>query len=361
VRVLSKLRPPAAGAAALVCLGLTPGAVAQAPVIPYDGHNPFNCTVQNTGTGVAYPDPAADPFCVEFDKTQQNVTDLGMLVFLSLEPARTLAAAPKCFYHQRDHWTASVIQGEEPEIYHWDGGYFFDKARGVGGAALTHFRVGGQAYDPRQLPLPPEFKTYFLADGGGGAVAWSGQQVDPSCVAKVDTPEEAARVYASSSPGGSPLDRCLPPRGHIAGPAVGSVRLGMTRTDVLRTLGSPPSELRGYQRYCLLDGSSLKVGYRNAEAGASGAARVRVLMTTSPAYPVRGVATGSSLERLRQRIPSAKPGLRMGGTVIHTSSRSPDRLLAFGVRHSRVVFLALADRRQASGRSALAGYLRRAR
>jgi hypothetical protein len=202
VRVLRKLRPAIAGAVALLLVAGGARASAQSPVVPYDGHSPFNCQIQNTGTGVAYPDPGADPFCVEFDKTQQNVTDLGMLVFLSLEPARTLAATPKCFYYQRDHWTASVVQGEQPEIYHWDGGYFFDKARGIGGAALTHFRVGGQAYDPRQLPFPPEFKTYFLADGGGGAVAWNGQQVDPACVAKVDTPEKAARVYAQGTGAG---------------------------------------------------------------------------------------------------------------------------------------------------------------
>ena len=47
------------------------------PFAPWDGSNPFNCTIQNVGTGTDFPDPGADPFCVEFDKTQQNVTDLG--------------------------------------------------------------------------------------------------------------------------------------------------------------------------------------------------------------------------------------------------------------------------------------------
>ena len=38
------------------------------------GTNPFVCTLQQAGTGTDFPDPDADPFCVEFDKTHQNVT-----------------------------------------------------------------------------------------------------------------------------------------------------------------------------------------------------------------------------------------------------------------------------------------------
>jgi hypothetical protein len=94
------------------------------PFAPWDGRNPFNCTIQDVGTGVDFPDPGADPFCVEFDKTQQNVTDLGILDFLANEPIRVAAAVNKCFYFQTDHWTGSVVQGEEPELWHWDGQYF---------------------------------------------------------------------------------------------------------------------------------------------------------------------------------------------------------------------------------------------
>lgn len=347
------------GAPVALTLALLPSsAAAQAPVVPYDGHNPFNCTIQNTGTGVAYPDPGADPFCVEYDKTQQNVTALGLVEFASLEPARVLAAAGKCFYYQRDHWTASIVQGQQPEIYNWNGGYFFDKARAVGGAALTQFRLGGQAYDPRQLPFPPEFKAYFLADGGGGMVAWNGQQVDPSCVAKVDTPEEAARVYASPAQGGSQQDRCLPARGGIGGASLGPLRLRMTRSQVLHTLGAPVSERYGYQRYCLLEGGSLKVGYRSA-AAASEAARVRLLFTTSTAYGFQGVHRRSTAVTLRRRVPSARPRLRLGRTLVYQTGRGNRRLL-FGVRSGRVAFIALADPSQVRGRASARDYLVRA-
>ena len=45
----------------------------------WDGTNPFNCVEQDVGTGTEFPDPGADPFCVKFDKTNQNVTDFGIV------------------------------------------------------------------------------------------------------------------------------------------------------------------------------------------------------------------------------------------------------------------------------------------
>ena len=55
------------------------------------------------------------------------------------------AAATKCFYFQRDHWTGSIVQGQQPELWHWDGDYFYDRARGVGGVSVRNFRIGGHA------------------------------------------------------------------------------------------------------------------------------------------------------------------------------------------------------------------------
>ena len=165
-----------------------------APIAPYNGDNPFRCKTQNTGFGVDFPDPGADPFCVKYDKTQQNVTDLGVVEFLLLEPARVAAAVPKCFYHQTDHWTGSVVQGAGPELWNWEGRYFFDKARGMGGVYIQDLRVGGVPLDPRTLPgFPPEYQAYF-GPGGGGAYTDT-VAAEPSCAAKVDTPEEAKRVY----------------------------------------------------------------------------------------------------------------------------------------------------------------------
>jgi hypothetical protein len=179
---------------AVVCLLLAAGTATAAPIAPYDGTNPFRCKTQKLGTGVDYPDPAADPLCVEFDKTNQNVTDFGIVDFLLNEPARVATAVDKCFYHQTDHWTGSIVQGGQPTLWHWDGKYFFDKARGMGGVHVENFTVGGLPADPRLLPgFPAEFSPYF-GPGAGGAYVTLGEG-DPNCAAKVDTPAEARKVY----------------------------------------------------------------------------------------------------------------------------------------------------------------------
>src|SRR5258708_33423384 len=116
-------RMRAAGMAALIaCTAAvligSGAAVAGSSPTPWNGVNPFNCKIQDAGTGTKVPDPKADPYCVHFDKTNQNVTQLGLLTFLLKEPARVAAAAPKCFYFQEDHWRGSVIQSDgKTQIY----------------------------------------------------------------------------------------------------------------------------------------------------------------------------------------------------------------------------------------------------
>ena len=109
------------------------------------------------------PHPEADPYCVEFDKRRQNVTELGVVDFLSKEPARVAAASSKCFYFQSDHWRGSVVQADgSTKTYEWDGHYFFDKARAEGGVWVTNFNFNGQTFDPSQLPgMPPEYAQHF--------------------------------------------------------------------------------------------------------------------------------------------------------------------------------------------------------
>ena len=83
-----------------------------APPGQWDGVNPFRCELQQAGTGATVKHPDADPFCIEFDKTHQSVSDGGVVDFLAQEPARVGAAVPKCFYFQSDHWRGSLIQDE---------------------------------------------------------------------------------------------------------------------------------------------------------------------------------------------------------------------------------------------------------
>jgi hypothetical protein len=205
-------------ALALSCASSAQAQEPAGPFAPWDGSTPFNCVIQDVGTGVEFPDPDADPFCVEFDKTQQNVTDLGIVDFLVNEPTRVAAASPKCFYYQTDHWTGSIVQGEQPELWHWDGQYFFDKATGTGGVNLQNFRILGQ---PASLPegsVPPELAPYF-DQGGGGAYTTMGIPADPACAARVDTPEERAQIYAGGQPPAIGAGSSDPAAGAIAGKA----------------------------------------------------------------------------------------------------------------------------------------------
>src|SRR2546423_5825227 len=145
----------------------------------WDGVNPFACTLQQLGTGTDYPQPKADPFCVEFDKTHQNVDKLGVVDFLSKEPARVAAASDKCFYFQSDHWRGTVSESiPQSETYAWDGHYYFNKATGAGGVYVENFRIGGGGGGPRPRPALPEEEQERLAcrggRGGGGRGAGAG-------------------------------------------------------------------------------------------------------------------------------------------------------------------------------------------
>jgi hypothetical protein len=92
------------------------------------------------------------------------------------------------------------VQGVPPELWHWDGQYFFDKALGVGGVNVQNFRVGGQPASPSDYgEVPPEFEPY-MDQSGGGTYLLGSVEADPACAARVDTPEEQAQIYAAGPP-----------------------------------------------------------------------------------------------------------------------------------------------------------------
>ena len=182
-------------AVAAACLAFgTANAGAASAVMGYDGSIPFACELQQLGTGTDFPHPDADPFCVEYDKRHQNVTELGVVQFLAQEPARFAAAGPKCWYFQRDHWTGSIVQDDgSTQTYHWDGSYYFDKARGLGGVYVENFTINGKTGDPRTLPgFPDDWKPYF-GPGKGGVQSSDTVRADPRCVAKAK--QEIGRAH----------------------------------------------------------------------------------------------------------------------------------------------------------------------
>lgn len=188
--------------AAALAIALAPSsAQALAPPTPWNGANPFHCTIQNAGRGTTVPDPGADPYCVSFDKTDQNVTGPGIVDFLSNEPARVAAAVPKCFYFQEDHWRGSLVQSDPSTVlYEFTGHYFFNKATGDGGAWVTGFSLAGQTFDPTTLPgFPPSLAAYF-GPGTGGVITHDDVPIDPGCAASAGVGSGATGVPGAPSP-----------------------------------------------------------------------------------------------------------------------------------------------------------------
>jgi hypothetical protein len=318
-----------------VALSLPASASAQTPPLgPWDGSNPFNCQLQNVGTGTDFPDPGADPFCVEFDKNSQNVLpDAGLVDFLANEPARVAAASTKCFYYQRDHWTGSVVQGQPPELWHWDGSYFFDRAKGIGGVHVDNFRVGGQPADFRPF-APPQYQPFLEDGGGGGVIVLMESEFDPECAAKA----AAGGVYNEPSFG-----NCVTPGGELHGSQVGHVRLGMTREHVHGLLGAPHSEHQGTERWCVIGDGELRIGF-GAGSGKQGAGseRATVILTTVLGHTVKGIRAGSKKRRAVKKL-HLERRFRAGAVRVFEAKPKPGRRLFAGIGAKRVRWLAVSD------------------
>ena len=321
-------------------------AQAQEPFAPYDGTIPFRCELQDVGTGVDFPDPDADPFCVKFDKTQQNVTDFGIVDFLLNEPGRVAAATPKCFYFQRDHWTGSIVQDETPELWNWVGNYWFDKARGLGGVSVRRFRVGGVPADMTPF-VPDGYLPYFDAAGGGGVQMTLASNPDPVCGARVDTPEEREKVYRDAPR----TSRCRPPGGELRGRRVGRAKLGIARTLVRERMGPPRKRRHGVDRWCLIGKANLRVGYADGEAV--------VIRSSSRGHALAGVARGDRARRARRRFGAA--AFRVGSARVIPAERRRRRAAFVAVRGGRVRWIAIADPQAVGGAAGQARSLRRTR
>ena len=289
---------------------------------PYDGQIPFRCQLQNVGTGTDFPDPGAEPFCVEFDKTNQNLTDFGLVDFTAQEPARVAAAGSKCFYFQRDHWTGSVVQGQQPELWHWDGDYWFDRARGLGGVSVRNFRLGGTPQNASSF-VPEAYKPYFDEDGGGGVEVLLESNPDPTCAVKVDTPEERDRVYGAAA-----ASRCIEPGGRVRGQRVGRAAIGMTIKRVRARLGPPSYARKSSDGWCLVGKGELRVGY--TKAGRAGA-----ILTSGRGQGFRGVTPGDKVRRAQRLLDVSDAG-RLARHQLLVARGPGKRRVVLGARRDRI-------------------------
>ena len=346
-------------AATLLCAAaLAPAAGAADAPVPWDGVNPFVCELQQAGFGPVGPRPEADPYCIEFDKRHQNVSQLGVVDFLGKEPDRVAAATDKCFYFQSDHWRGSIVQSDgSTKTYEWDGHYFFDKAKAEGGTWVTNLNVNGQSGDPRDVPgFPAEWRPYF-AKGIGGMRTRNAAEGDPACAARAR--REPQRIYRSAAGRGSG-SRCPSPGGPVNRRRLGPVQLGDSEAVVRRALGPPRLIKRGFLRYCLAGGGRYVVGQRDDRSGDFGTAAERptvMVVSTSRAFRYGKVRPGSSLRALRKRLRRARRQFRYGNVTVYARRRSP---VLIGVRRRRIRFIAVRDPGALRGKRSLAAYLRRA-
>jgi hypothetical protein len=348
----------AASATLIAALAAIPGtgSAASSPPTPWNGVNPYNCVIQNAGPGTKVPDPNADPYCVEFDKTDQNVTQLGLATFALNEPARTAAAVPKCFYFQEDHWRGSVVQSDgSTELYEFIGHYFFNKATGDGGAWITDFNVNGHTFDPTQIPgFPPQDGQYF-GPGTGGVITHDDVPVDPQCAALA----AKEQVYAQSP---TTTAKCVPSGGQVDHRGIGPLALGTGEQTVRAEVGPPAQVKRGFLSYCVTGGGALLVGQpgdRSGTFGAGGNAPTVLLATTSSSYTLVGRKTINVTDKtanLERAFPRARrTSRRINGQRLWRLTNSIVALTSKG----RIRYLAVYDRRAIRNPGALAGYLRR--
>jgi hypothetical protein len=331
-------------AAAALAAAVPQMAGAQSGVVGWDGKNPFACTLQQLGGGTDFPDPNADPFCVEYDKRHQNVNNLGVVDFLSNEPARVAAAGPKCFYFQHDHWVGSIVQGnQQTQTYAWDGSYYYDKAKGAGGVYVENFTFNGKTGDPTALPgFPSQYKPYF-GNGRGGVRSDDQVPVDQSCVAKA----KQKSPYATGGPGGgsgsSGSGHCRVPGGKVDR-GIGGIRLGQTRASVRRTLGPPTKESLTWVTYCLTGGGRLVAAF--SKRGADGT--VVLVLTNARPFDLRGIRTGDTTSSAKQKLGGS---YRMSGKRNHRplARRESPQLLLVGTFRGRVMFVSVAKPKLSDG------------
>lgn len=348
-----------------------------ASVEPWDGSNPFVCTLQFAGQGTTFPNPKADPFCVDYDKTHQDITQLGLVTFLTKEPARVAAAVNKCWYYQQDHWTGQIIAGNgSTETYHFDGHYFFDKRWGNGGVHVENFTINHQTADPSQLPgFPADWKPYF-GPGRGGVELIGKVQSDPSCQAKPGpghyTPYKDPSKYSGANGGGSTGGggtsqgggsghggsgqggpggklRACPKLGGAASRGLGKARLGQTRARLTRVLGKPTRRGHGFLHFCMPGGRDLAVHF-------DGHGKANFVVSTAKTFHAGRARVGARLSTARRALRGERVLARSGRNYVLAVNHRGWRLVV-GVRRGKVSFLAAASSRLSRRRlgSLLAG------
>jgi len=139
---------------------------------------------------------------------------------------------------------------------------------------------------------------------------------------------------------------CLARRSPIGPRNIGRVRLGLTRSRLLRRVPAPRRRTRHSWRWCV------KGGRGSVIATFSRRGRVELITTTAPSHGNRGIRPGTRSRRLSRSY----PGRRALGRGLYRAGRRSPRLI--GVRRGRVRFVAVASSQLIRNRRALLRRLR---
>jgi C-terminal binding-module, SLH-like, of glucodextranase len=141
--------------------------------------------------------------------------------------------------------------------------------------------------------------------------------------------------------------RCVAARQKVSSRGIGRVRIGRSKSRVRKSAGTPSRQKRNVYRYCVKGGGRVLVVF-------SKQGRSRLIITTARGHKVRGVRSGTTVERFRRAFRAAP---RAGRGLYLTSRRSH---VVIGTRKGRVRFVAVADRRLANSARQLRSHLRQA-
>ena len=186
-------RPALLLSSAVAIAAATAAAAAPAQPSPYTPP-PFakHCHFRHFGEGVAPPATgySDDPLCVDYAKRDITIDNGGAVRFVAAEPARFAIATRACRYWQLDHWSVQLDRGFTA-VVRWDGSYWWDRGRGIGGVLMANFRIGGQPAGADQAAaavamVSPTLAAYIRAYGKGAHGAGGGSTFtlgagDPTC------------------------------------------------------------------------------------------------------------------------------------------------------------------------------------
>ncbi len=139
---------------------------------------------------------------------------------------------------------------------------------------------------------------------------------------------------------------CLARQAPIGPRNIGRVRLGLPRSQLLRSMPAPRRTTHRSWRWCV------KGGKGTVTAAFTRAGRVALVTSTAPRHGNRGTHTGTRLSALRRAYPRARA---IGRTLLRANPRSP-RLI--GLRRGKARYVAVTSRRIVAKRKTLRGYLR---